>query len=142
MPTMSYSSITDDNPVLFYAPSTLSGFVTLFGPPLRCLSWLLVLAACLNSEPHRVAITPPELRLEVGKTATLNCSVFGNPSGSVVWRKDMMTLLPSPRIIFPNPYLLQVRQIRRQDAGMYQCFVQRELYSSQAAARIIIGGIL
>ncbi|GFR19909.1 ig-like domain-containing protein [Trichonephila clavata] len=93
----------------------------------------------MKFEPHRVAITPPELRLEVGKTATLNCSVFGNPSGSVIWRKDMMTLLPNPRIIFPNPYLLQVRQIRRQDAGMYQCFVQRELYSSQAAARIIIG---
>ncbi|GFU01614.1 ig-like domain-containing protein [Nephila pilipes] len=92
------------------------------------------------TQPHRVAITPPELRLEVGKTATLNCSVFGNPSGTVIWKKDMMTMLPSPRVIFPNPYLLQVRQIRRQDAGMYQCFVQRDIYSSQAAARIIIGG--
>ncbi|GIY47735.1 ig-like domain-containing protein [Caerostris extrusa] len=94
-----------------------------------------------TKKPHRVAITPPELRLEVGKTATLNCSVFGSPPGNVVWRKDMLTLLPSPRVIFPNPYLLQVRQIRRQDAGMYQCFVHREFYSSQASARIIIGGM-
>ncbi|GBM57912.1 hypothetical protein AVEN_237793-1 [Araneus ventricosus] len=83
---------------------------------------------------------PAELRLEVGKTATLNCSVVGNPPGSVTWRKDMLTVLPSPRVIFPNPYLLQVRQIRRQDAGMYQCFVHRELNSAQSAARIIIGG--
>ncbi|KAF8796621.1 Down syndrome cell adhesion molecule like protein [Argiope bruennichi] len=92
-------------------------------------------------EPHRVAITPAELRLEVGKTATLNCSVVENPAGSVTWKKDMLTILPSPRVIFPNPYLLQVRQIRRQDAGMYQCFVHRELNSAQAAARIIIGDL-
>lgn len=91
-------------------------------------------------EPLRVSITPAELRLEVGKTATLNCSVFGSPTGTVLWRKDMMMLQASSRISFPNSYLLQVRQIRRPDAGVYQCFIQRELYSSQASSVLIIGG--
>ncbi|XP_054712617.1 cell adhesion molecule DSCAM-like [Uloborus diversus] len=92
-------------------------------------------------EPYKVSITPPELRLEVGKTATLNCSVIGNPVGTVLWRKDMVLLQSSSRISFPHPFLLQVREIRRQDAGIYQCFVQRELHSAQASARIIIGDL-
>nr|XP_042906082.1 Down syndrome cell adhesion molecule-like protein Dscam2 [Parasteatoda tepidariorum] len=92
-------------------------------------------------EPYRVVIAPPELRLEVGKTATFNCSIFGSPPGIVSWRKDMLRLFPGPRVIFPNPYLLQLRQIRRQDEGIYQCFVHRELSSSQASAVLTIGDL-
>lgn len=91
-------------------------------------------------EPLRISIIPSEIRTEVGKMATLNCSVFGNPVGTVIWKKDMLTIQPSSRILFPNSHLLQLRQIRRPDAGIYQCFIERDLYSAQASAVLIIGG--
>ncbi|XP_071040101.1 cell adhesion molecule Dscam1 isoform X2 [Parasteatoda tepidariorum] len=87
------------------------------------------------------SLVPAEQRLEIGATSTLNCSVIGNPTGIVFWKKDMNALSPSQRAHFPNPYQLKIRQIRRQDAGMYQCFVRRETFSSQASARLIIGDL-
>lgn len=80
--------------------------------------------------------------MDVGRTATFNCNVSGSPIGSVVWKKDMRLLSANPRVIFPTPYVVQIRQLKRQDAGMYQCFVYRESSSSQASARLFIGGMI
>ncbi|XP_042906000.1 cell adhesion molecule Dscam1 [Parasteatoda tepidariorum] len=93
------------------------------------------------AEALRVSVSPPELRLEIGKTATFNCSVSGSPHGIVSWKKDMRTINMNPRVSSPNPFLLQIRQIKRQDQGMYQCFVHRDIYSSQASSQLIIGDL-
>nr|XP_042908701.1 Down syndrome cell adhesion molecule-like protein Dscam2 [Parasteatoda tepidariorum] len=95
----------------------------------------------LVEEPLRVALLPPELQLDVGKTALFNCSVEGQPIGSVVWKKDTRFISANSRVQFPTPTSLQLRQLKRQDSGMYQCFVHRDVYSSQAAARLVIGDL-
>ncbi|GFW14877.1 down syndrome cell adhesion molecule-like protein Dscam2 [Trichonephila clavipes] len=91
-------------------------------------------------EPLRVNLSPQELQLDVGKSALFNCSVEGHPIGSVVWKKDTRFIASNSRVQFPTPTSLQLRQLKRQDSGMYQCFVHRDSFSSQAAARLIIGG--
>ncbi|GIY19217.1 down syndrome cell adhesion molecule-like protein Dscam2 [Caerostris darwini] len=94
----------------------------------------------LVEEPLRVNLSPQELQLDVGKSALFNCSVEGHPIGSVVWKKDTRFIASNSRVQFPTPTSLQLRQLKRQDSGMYQCFVHRDSLSSQAAARLIIGG--
>ncbi|XP_054712416.1 cell adhesion molecule Dscam2-like [Uloborus diversus] len=92
-------------------------------------------------ESLQVAISPRELQMDVGRTSTFNCNVSGSPLGSVLWKKDMRLLSANPRISFPSPYVIQVKQLKRQDAGMYQCFVFRDSFSTQASARLIIGDL-
>ncbi|GFU07322.1 down syndrome cell adhesion molecule-like protein Dscam2 [Nephila pilipes] len=92
-------------------------------------------------EPLRVNLSPQELQLDVGKSALFNCSVEGHPIGSVVWKKDTRFIASNSRVQFPTPTSLQLRQLKRQDSGMYQCFVHRDSFSSQAAARLIIGDL-
>ncbi|KFM68296.1 Down syndrome cell adhesion molecule-like protein Dscam2, partial [Stegodyphus mimosarum] len=92
-------------------------------------------------EPLRVSISPRELQMDVGRTATFNCNISGSPVGSVVWRKDLRPLSTNPRVIYPTSYVIQMRQLKRQDSGMYQCFVYRDSYSVQASARLVIGDL-
>nr|XP_042906008.1 Down syndrome cell adhesion molecule-like protein Dscam2 [Parasteatoda tepidariorum] len=96
-------------------------------------------AELIIEEPLRVSLFPPEQILDVGKTANFNCSIQGHPFSAVVWRKDMKSLPNNQRIIFPTPTSLQIRQVRRPDSGIYQCFVSREEVSEQASSRLIIG---
>ncbi|XP_035226688.1 Down syndrome cell adhesion molecule-like protein Dscam2, partial [Stegodyphus dumicola] len=91
--------------------------------------------------PIRVSVYPSELQLDVGKTANFNCSIHGSPVGSVTWKKDMKSLSANQRAVFPTPTSLQVRQVRRQDSGIYQCFVNRDEFSTQSSARLIIGDL-
>ncbi|KAG8198710.1 hypothetical protein JTE90_023480 [Oedothorax gibbosus] len=92
-------------------------------------------------EPLRVSIAPQELQLDVGRSALFNCSVEGYPVGNVVWKKDTKFITSNSRVQFPTPTSLQLRQLKRQDSGMYQCFVHRDSGSSQAAARLVIGDL-
>lgn len=87
-----------------------------------------------------MAVYPSDIQLDVALTATFNCSIHGGPITSVIWRKDMTSLTTNSRAAFPTPTSLQIRQLRRQDAGIYQCFVNRDDISEQASARLLIGG--
>ncbi|XP_054714025.1 cell adhesion molecule Dscam2-like [Uloborus diversus] len=98
-------------------------------------------AELIVEEPIRVSIYPSEMQLDVGKTANFNCSIHGGPIGSLTWKKDMRSLSVNQRLVFPTPTSLQVRQVKRQDSGIYQCFVSRDDFSAQAAARLIIGDL-
>ncbi|XP_023233546.1 Down syndrome cell adhesion molecule-like protein Dscam2 isoform X2 [Centruroides sculpturatus] len=93
-------------------------------------------------EPLIVSLIPDHQRVDVGKTVTLNCSITGRPVGSVVWRKDMNFLPTSRRLKFLSPTLLEISQVKRQDAGIYQCFVYGETNSVQASASVVIGDLV
>lgn len=86
-----------------------------------------------------IAVTPAHLRAEVGHSAAFRCnaSVFDTgviDEGSVEWRLNGH---PTPT----RSRVLHLASIRRQDQGMYQCFVrltpQRTVH---AAAELIVGG--
>ncbi|XP_015905678.1 cell adhesion molecule Dscam1 isoform X1 [Parasteatoda tepidariorum] len=98
-------------------------------------------AELIIEEPIHVNIYPPEQKLDVGKTANFNCSIQGHPIASVTWRKDMRILNANQRIIIPTPTSLQVRQVKRSDSGVYQCFVNRDDLSVQASAKLTIGDL-
>ncbi|XP_040360625.2 Down syndrome cell adhesion molecule [Ixodes scapularis] len=82
-----------------------------------------------------VAVTPAHVRAEVGHAAAFRCNASGPglEEGSVEWRLNGRRQATRSRV-------LHVASIRRQDQGMYQCFVritpQRTVH---AAAELIVG---
>ncbi|XP_050040863.3 cell adhesion molecule Dscam1-like isoform X1 [Dermacentor andersoni] len=80
----------------------------------------------------------PELQtVAIGLPAEFNCTVDGQPINRVTWRKDGAPLLPDGRVeLLAEHRLLRIRTVRREDAGMYQCFAANDHDSCQAAARL------
>ncbi|XP_054712505.1 cell adhesion molecule Dscam2-like [Uloborus diversus] len=92
-------------------------------------------------EPIQISIVPTNLRVDIGRNATFNCTIYGGPVDSVIWRKDMRFLNSNPHITYPAPTVLQISRTARQDAGMYQCFAHRDYEVVQASAQLLIGDV-
>ncbi|KAH9372989.1 hypothetical protein HPB48_019812 [Haemaphysalis longicornis] len=99
----------------------------------------------VTAEPW-VAVTPAHLRAEVGHAAAFRCNASGLDwaldETSLEWRHNGRRV--SPGVQSPGgtrSRVLHLPSIRRQDQGMYQCFVrlspQRTVH---AAAELIVGG--
>ncbi|GAB6024304.1 hypothetical protein CHUAL_008996 [Chamberlinius hualienensis] len=91
--------------------------------------------------PLWASIDPSTIKVELGKRVNLNCSTGGYPISSIYWIKNGKHLLPNPRISYPSPDVLRIEGIRREDRGMYQCFVKNKGSSAQATAEIQLGGM-
>lgn len=90
-----------------------------------------------------VHIRPRQQVVDAGSTATFNCTVdMGTDfSGSIFWFKDGRPVLEGPRInILHNGKVLHIRGVRRNDRGMYQCFVRNGEESAQGSAELTLGG--
>ncbi|XP_022253218.1 Down syndrome cell adhesion molecule-like protein Dscam2 [Limulus polyphemus] len=86
----------------------------------------------------KVAVHPMYQEVNSGNPAVINCSVQGYPIHSVSWWKDKRPLKADGRIMFPSPESLYIHPSRREDGGMYQCYVKNDEESVQGAARLII----
>ena len=57
-----------------------------------------------------------------GQSAVLHCRAAGDPKPELKWRKDGVPLESSKRIIFHSKKeILFLKQLRREDSGLYQC---------------------
>lgn len=80
-------------------------------------------------EPLTVSLiaTDGDLRLEIGKSIALNCSISGYPIKSIMWTKDRRAIVFSSRIklsaISKWQQVLHISSVKRSDQGCYQCFV-------------------
>lgn len=72
--------------------------------------------------------------VDYGRPATLTCNAEGNPIKSISWMKDGVLLSQH------NEPVLRIEQVRRDDKGMYQCFVRNDQESAQASAELKLGG--
>ncbi|CAN7984998.1 unnamed protein product, partial [Ixodes hexagonus] len=82
-----------------------------------------------------VAVSPSHVRAEVGHAAAFRCntSAPGMDEGSVEWRLNGRRQATRSRV-------LHLASIRRQDQGMYQCFVRLTTQRTvHAAAELIVG---
>ncbi|XP_046582612.1 Down syndrome cell adhesion molecule homolog [Haliotis rubra] len=86
-----------------------------------------------------VHIVPQEQTVDAGKTAEFNCSVFGHPVDTISWYKNGYLLLLTPRISVQSETLLRIEDVRRQDQGMYQCFVSNDKSKAQGVAQLQLG---
>lgn len=71
--------------------------------------------------------------IDYGRSATLTCNPEGNPIKSISWMKDGV-------LLNHNDNVFRIDAVRREDRGMYQCFVRNDQESAQASAELKLGG--
>ncbi|XP_077560084.1 cell adhesion molecule Dscam1-like isoform X3 [Haemaphysalis longicornis] len=87
----------------------------------------------------RASVTPARVSASIGHTLRLNCSASGYPVRELSWTKDARPLYSSDRVkLLFNDEVLVVNAVKRQDRGMYQCFVRNQFEMAQAAAEVIL----
>ncbi|KAH9373260.1 hypothetical protein HPB48_005005 [Haemaphysalis longicornis] len=91
--------------------------------------------------PLSARMEPRLQTVAIGMPAEFNCSVEGQPVHRVTWRKDGAQLLPDGRIELLAEDRLRIQTVRREDAGMYQCFAANDRDSCQASARLRLDDI-
>lgn len=108
---------------------------------LCCLSFYVTNLKCLLEPAALVVhIKPPHQVLNIGQEATFNCNVTGYPIHTITWKKDQRQLIASSRVRLLSKDVLHITSVRREDRGMYQCFVYNDLDSAQGVAELKISG--
>ncbi|XP_015436891.1 PREDICTED: Down syndrome cell adhesion molecule-like protein Dscam2 [Dufourea novaeangliae] len=83
--------------------------------------------------PLAAEIEPSTQTIDFGRPATFTCNVRGNPIKTISWLKDGKPLgLEEP--------VLRIDSVKKEDKGMYQCFVRNDQESAQATAELKLGG--
>ncbi|XP_073989893.1 Down syndrome cell adhesion molecule 1 isoform X44 [Rhodnius prolixus] len=83
--------------------------------------------------PLVAGVEPTVQTVDFGRPALLTCNYEGNPVKTVSWLKDGKAL-PGQ-----NGAILKIESVRKEDKGMYQCFVRNEQESAQASAELKLG---
>ncbi|XP_050039355.1 cell adhesion molecule Dscam1-like isoform X1 [Dermacentor andersoni] len=89
--------------------------------------------------PLRASVSPSRVSASIGHTLRLNCSATGYPVRELSWSKDARPLYASDRVkLLFDDRVLVVNAVKRQDRGMYQCFVRNQFEVAQAASEVIL----
>lgn len=83
--------------------------------------------------PLAAEIEPRVQTVDFGRPATFTCNVRGNPIKTISWMKDGKALGHEDPI-------LRIESVKKEDKGMYQCFVRNDQESAQATAELKLGG--
>ena len=83
--------------------------------------------------PLAATVEPAIQTTDFGRPATFTCHYQGSPVKNVTWMKD------GKRIPHANA-VLKIEAVRREDRGMYQCFVRNDQDSAQSTAELKLGG--
>ena len=86
----------------------------------------------------QVTISPAsQLTVNESNTAALFCSATGNPAPQLSWvRVDGS--LPSNRIKVTSDGLMQISDVRLEDAGKYKCMARNILGNDENAANLVV----
>ena len=87
-----------------------------------------------------VHIEPVDQTVDALKSAEINCTLTGHPIDLVSWVKDGRRLAFDSRVTLVSPTRLVIREMKRQDQGMYQCFVSNRKEVVQGVAQLSLGG--
>ena len=90
-----------------------------------------------------ITISPKyEQEVEYRKTATFNCTASGNPSLTISWRFASNTLNSNSQryniIISGNSSTLVLRDLSRDDSGIYECHADNTLGSNSKTSKLIV----
>ncbi|GAB6024302.1 hypothetical protein CHUAL_008994 [Chamberlinius hualienensis] len=89
--------------------------------------------------PLLVHLEPERQKVDEGKSATFACTISGHPISFVRWLKDGRHLTLDERVKLLSREILQIEGVKRGDRGMYQCVVNNQRQSVQAAAQLKLG---
>ena len=86
----------------------------------------------------KVTISPvSQLTVNQSNTAVFFCSVSGNPTAKVTWTK-VNGSLPSDKTKLTSDGLLQIKDVRLEDAGKYKCMAQNLLGNDEEVTALIV----
>lgn len=83
--------------------------------------------------PLSAKIDPPTQTIDFGRPAVFTCQYTGNPIKTVSWMKDGKAMGHSEPV-------LRIESVKKEDKGMYQCFVRNDQESAEASAELKLGG--
>ena len=94
------------------------------------------------SERLSAYIKPSRQVVDADKSATFNCTIHGSPVHKIVWYRNGRDLGRGTPGIILEGNTLTISRVGRQDTGIYQCLVNNQHDNTQAAAHLILGGII
>nr|XP_036231664.1 Down syndrome cell adhesion molecule-like protein Dscam2 [Bactrocera oleae] len=83
--------------------------------------------------PLSAKIDPPTQTIDFGRPAVFTCQYIGNPIKTISWLKDGKSIGHSDQV-------LRIESVKKEDKGMYQCFVRNDQESAEASAELKLGG--
>lgn len=83
--------------------------------------------------PLEAEIEPTTQTIDFGRPATLTCNIKGNPIKTISWLKDGKQLGHEETV-------LRIESVKKEDKGMYQCFIRNDQESAQSTAELKLGG--
>ncbi|XP_018786279.1 PREDICTED: Down syndrome cell adhesion molecule-like protein Dscam2 isoform X10 [Bactrocera latifrons] len=83
--------------------------------------------------PLSAKIDPPTQTIDFGRPAVFTCQYSGNPIKTISWLKDGKSIGHSDQV-------LRIESVKKEDKGMYQCFVRNDQESAEASAELKLGG--
>ncbi|XP_046809330.1 Down syndrome cell adhesion molecule-like protein Dscam2 [Lucilia cuprina] len=83
--------------------------------------------------PLSAKIDPPTQTVDFGRPAVFTCQYTGNPIKTISWLKDGKAMGHSDPV-------LRIESVKKEDKGMYQCFVRNDQESAEASAELKLGG--
>lgn len=89
---------------------------------------VLTVTAPLSSK-----IEPAVQTIDFGRPAVFACEYTGNPIKTISWMKD------GKPIAHTEP-TLRIDAVKKEDKGMYQCFIRNDQESAEASAELKLGG--
>ncbi|XP_018577216.1 Down syndrome cell adhesion molecule-like protein Dscam2 isoform X5 [Anoplophora glabripennis] len=83
--------------------------------------------------PLKAKIDPPVQTIDFGRPAVFTCKFEGNPIKTITWMKD-------GNQIDHTDAILRIEAVRKEDKGMYQCFIRNDQESAEGTAELKLGG--
>ncbi|KAF7273797.1 hypothetical protein GWI33_013511, partial [Rhynchophorus ferrugineus] len=92
------------------------------------------------SSPLSVHVQPQVQIVDVGKTANFQCIINGYPIARISWMHNGKPIAPDSRVeVLNDPPRLTVKELTKEDRGMYQCFATNNWDQAQATAELNMG---
>ena len=89
------------------------------------------------SAPNLTISPASQVTVNEGNTAALFCSATGNPPAKLSWVR-INGSLPSDRIKVTSDGLMQIDDVRLEDAGKYKCMAHNILGKDENAANLVV----
>ncbi|XP_045473862.1 Down syndrome cell adhesion molecule-like protein Dscam2 isoform X48 [Harmonia axyridis] len=83
--------------------------------------------------PLKANIAPNVQTIDFGRPAVFTCNFEGNPIKTIRWLKDGHPMDHQEAV-------LRIEAVRKEDKGMYQCFIRNDQESAEATAELKLGG--